>query len=267
MAVLLFHAYKSHRLPSYTQHISSYSADMEQGEIREFAPAPILSYDWDYRRDAPHQDTLDYASDDDSIQSSRPCTPPGLTISKSTASAPGAPRPKPLPRVATTTPDSPTPAPHTRWPRVSLTSSATSMYSADDSESPSTGRDARGPTRWSIPPDVYRKAESALARLTAMSKGPGTYNDPSDRVLASRAEGLPTAYRYSPEQAAAPTSSYCCATTMAPEKHREPPRSPRKSLLLFGRSSLTIPSFFIFRAWTHTLSIASQSYVCWALLS
>ncbi|KAF8351972.1 hypothetical protein F5887DRAFT_933271 [Amanita rubescens] len=225
MAVLLFHAYKNHKLPSYSQHMNSYSADMEQGEIREFAPAPILSYNWDYRRgagDAPHQDKLDYGSDDDSIRSSRPCTPPGLTISKKTASVPGAPRPKPPPRAATTTPDSPSPAPQSRWPRASLTSSAASMYGTDASESPSIGRDARGPTRWTIPPDVYRKAESALARLTAMSKGPGTYNDPSDRVLASGAEGL----RYSPEQVAAPTSSYCCATTLVPEKHREPPRSP-----------------------------------------
>jgi len=237
MAVLLFHAYKGHRLPSYSQHMSSYSADMEQGEIREFAPAPILSYDRRGASDAPHQDKLDYGSDDDSIRSSRPCTPPGLTISQKTASVPGAPRPKHLlPRPAMTMPESPSPAPQSRWPRVSLTSSATSMYGADTSESPSAGRDARGPTRWTIPPDVYRKAESALARLTAMSKGSGTYNDPSDRILASGAEGL----RYSPEQAAAPTSSYCCATTLAPEKHREPPRSPCKSLHLVGRSSLVL---------------------------
>ena len=55
-----------------------------------FEPTLILSHDW-------HQDKLDYASNHDSIQSSRPCTPPGLTISKSTASVSSVSRLKPIP--------------------------------------------------------------------------------------------------------------------------------------------------------------------------
>ncbi|KAF8743560.1 hypothetical protein AX14_002109 [Amanita brunnescens Koide BX004] len=204
----------------------SYSVDFEEGDIR----TPIFSSivpDWNHRRASRYfdQDDAECDNDDDSIRSSRPCTPPGLTMSHWSTSVPSAPGPKPAPsaRVATT-PPSPSPQPQSRWgsvPSYSTASSATVMMAG--APSASAGRDARAATRWTIPPDVYRKAESALARITAMSGGSSA--SASDRGCA------PT-HRYSSERDAGPTTGGYdgrdnCHMSSAPlQKHREPPRSP-----------------------------------------
>lgn len=234
--------------------MNSYSVDFEEGEIREYASAPIFSPDWDHRqyaRDASRYFDRDDDDDDDSIRSSRPCTPP----SQGSMSVPGAPGPKPiLSRVVGTTPPSPSPPPQGRWGGVSTTtsssrSSATVTGAMDASLS--VGHDAvgaRASARWTIPPDVYRKAESALARITSMSRDRSSaHSSPSSDWGLSSAEGPPThRHRYSPEQDARPgptasySNSYSYASSASLDKHRQPPRSPRKSLLFFfSRASLT----------------------------
>lgn len=234
--------------------MNSYSVDFEEGEIREYAPAPILSSiatDWDhqrYARDASRYfDRDDDGDDDDSIRSSRPCTPPSQSMS-----VPGAPGPKTtLSRVATT-PPSPSPPPQCtgRWGGASTATSnlntSASAMDASPTRSVASGRDAtrsaratRPTTRWTIPPDVYQKAESALARITSMSRSRSSaHSTTPDRGQPPSAVGPPT-HRYSPEQGApGPTpgyssNNYSYASSAFLDKHREPPRSPRKSLSFF----------------------------------
>lgn len=231
---------------SAAQPMHSYSVDFEEGDIC----TPIFSSivpDWNHRRASRYfdQDDAECDNDDDSIRSSRPCTPPGLTMSHWSTSVPSAPGPKPAPsaRVATT-PPSPSPQPQSRWgsmPSYSTASSATVIMAG--APSASAGRDARAATRWTIPPDVYRKAESALARITAMSRGSSA--SASDRGCA------PT-HRYSSERDAGPTTGGYdgrdnCHMSSAPlQKHREPPRSPRKSVLAGRPFTCLIDWTFLF---------------------
>lgn len=221
--------------------MDAYSVDFEEGEIREYAPAPIFS-SIAPRRCSRYYDRDD--DDDESIRSSRPCTPPSQGMS-----VPGAPGPKPtLSRVVATTLPLPSPPPQGRRGGVSTTSSSAAVAGAT--------LDGRDAARWTIPPDVYRKAESALARITSMSRGRSSAHSASDHGLSSAhsasdhglssAVGPPTGtHRYSPEQGAlGPTTvgygnSYSYASSASLENHREPPRSPRKSLSFFGRASLT----------------------------
>ncbi|KAM6501225.1 hypothetical protein JOM56_004239 [Amanita muscaria] len=108
-------------------------------------------------------------SDDDSIRSSRPCTPPGLRISK--GAVPHAPEPvfrtmSSFPGLTRTNLESPIPQP---------TSSRGSGSEIRDDSKRSREENPEPPVvcpaeTWEIAPDVYEKVQSALARVLAMDQ-------------------------------------------------------------------------------------------------
>lgn len=207
-----------------------YAYDLEEGEIRELVlRAPIhnepLSPDlgeWDRRASSQPlyyfgqgEEAYDHGyGGDESIWSSRPCTPPGLTMFRN-ATVPWAPGPKPLTsRVAKTPPQSPSPAPL----GVENLRDAASRGSAGGTISP--GSDARG--RWAIPPDVCRKAEIALSRVAAMSGDSGMHYPPPYRRCGDEDLDVPPAY-YPSIQAGSISSS---DQRLVLATRREPPQSP-----------------------------------------
>ncbi|KIL66120.1 hypothetical protein M378DRAFT_23648 [Amanita muscaria Koide BX008] len=111
-------------------------------------------------------------SDDDSIRSSRPCTPPGLCISK--GAVPHAPEPvfrtmSSFQGLTRTNLESPTPQP-TSSPRFRGSGSEIRddrKRSREENPEPPVVCPAE---TWEIAPDVYEKVQSALARVLAMDQ-------------------------------------------------------------------------------------------------
>ncbi|KAF8625093.1 hypothetical protein AX15_005572 [Amanita polypyramis BW_CC] len=204
-----------------------YSTDLEEGEIRESAPAPIVGsphvVDWDPRGASE----TSYGNNDDNsylIRSSRSCTPPGLTMSRfARAASTPCPRPSPSSRAhwQTRMPESPPPAASDAT-RLSLVAGlGRDQYPGHD-RAPGDARE--GP--WAIPPDVYREAENALARVATLSTRKPCYSP--RRSGGGEGMGARACYdqRLLPEQAPMAGPQPTSARLVLEAYHREPPQSP-----------------------------------------